>query len=52
MLDILLENCIFYISRMYEFLHRLGQLRRFHDVRDMSGLPESGHWLAIYEYTP
>jgi hypothetical protein len=29
-----------------------GQSRRFHDVRDMSGLPESGHGRAIYEYTP
>jgi hypothetical protein len=25
--DALLENCVFYISRMYEFLHRLGQSR-------------------------
>jgi hypothetical protein len=23
--DALMENCFFYISRMYEFLHRLGQ---------------------------
>jgi hypothetical protein len=23
--DALPENCVFYISRMYEFLHRLGQ---------------------------
>src|SRR5262249_17535232 len=26
--DALMENCFFYISRMYEFLHRLGQSRR------------------------
>jgi hypothetical protein len=32
-----MENCFFYISRTYEFLHRLGQSRRFQDVRDMSG---------------
>jgi len=25
--DALPENCVFYISRMYEFLHRLGQTR-------------------------
>jgi hypothetical protein len=31
-LDALMENCFFYISRMYEFLHRLGQkpLSRYH----------------------
>jgi hypothetical protein len=28
------------------------QSRRFHDGRDMSGLPESGHGRALYEYTP
>ena len=27
-LDALMENCFFYISRMYEFLHRLGQNRK------------------------
>jgi len=27
MFDILLENCIFYISQLYEFSHRLGQDR-------------------------
>jgi hypothetical protein len=26
MFDALMENCFFYISRMYEFLHRLGQI--------------------------
>jgi hypothetical protein len=41
--DALPENCVFYISRMYEFLHRLGQTRSFGDVCPMSGLPpESG----------
>jgi hypothetical protein len=33
MFDTLLENCIFYISQLYEFSHRLGQSRRFRDVR-------------------
>jgi hypothetical protein len=27
MFDTLLENCIFYISQLYEFSHRLGQTR-------------------------
>jgi hypothetical protein len=27
MFDTLLENCIFYISQLYEFLHRLGHSR-------------------------
>jgi hypothetical protein len=44
-----MENCFFYISWMYEFLHRLGQIRSFGDVGSMSGLPESGHGGAIYE---
>jgi hypothetical protein len=34
-----MENCFFYISRMYEFLHRLGQTRSFDDVCLMSDLP-------------
>src|SRR5262249_59648057 len=29
-----------------------GQNRSFDDVGPMSGLPESGHGWAIYEYTP
>jgi hypothetical protein len=29
-----------------------GQIRSFGDVASMSGLPESGHDWAIYEYTP
>jgi hypothetical protein len=29
-----------------------GQTRSFGDVGAMSGLPESGHDWAIYEYTP
>jgi hypothetical protein len=45
----LMENCFFYISWMYEFLHRLGQIRSFGDVGSMSGLPEGGHGGAIYE---
>jgi hypothetical protein len=36
--DALLENCVFYISRMYEFLHSQGQTRSFGDVCSMSGL--------------
>ena len=39
----MLENCVFYILRMYEFLHRVGQTRSFSDIGSMSGLPESGH---------
>src|SRR5262249_19614873 len=30
----------------------VGQTRSFGDVGTMSGLPESGHGWAIYEYTP
>jgi hypothetical protein len=30
----------------------LGHDRSFGDVGSMSGLPESGHGWAIYEYTP
>jgi hypothetical protein len=30
----------------------VGQTRSFGDVGSMSGLPESGHGWAIYEYTP
>jgi hypothetical protein len=41
MFDTLSENCIFYISQLYEFSHRLGQTRSFGDVGSMSGLPES-----------
>jgi len=37
MLDTLSENCIFYISPMYEFSHRLGQSRRT-TMFAMSGL--------------
>ena len=29
----MLENCVFYISRMYEFLHSQGQYQSFGDVR-------------------
>src|SRR5262245_21353477 len=51
MFDTLPENCIFYLSPVYEFSHRLGQTRSFGDVGSMSGLPESGHGWAIYEHT-
>src|SRR5262249_1095200 len=37
--DAVLENCIFYISPMYEFSHSQGQSRPFGDVCSMSGLP-------------
>jgi hypothetical protein len=30
----------------------VGQTRSYGDVGSMSGLPESGHDWAIYEYTP
>jgi hypothetical protein len=39
MFDTLLENCIFYISPMYEFLHSQGHNRTFGDVGSMSALP-------------
>src|SRR5215813_10044186 len=37
MFDTLLENCIFYISQLYEFSHSQGQTRSFGDVGSMSG---------------
>src|SRR5260370_1627071 len=47
--DAFLENCFFYISRLYEFLHSLGQTRQIdrpHDARVMSAsrrsLPKFG----------
>ena len=42
-LDAVSENCVFYISPMYEFSHSLGQTRSFGFVGSMSGLPETGH---------
>src|SRR5260221_7557538 len=39
MFDTLLENCIFYISQLYEFSHRLGQTRSSGDVRCTTALP-------------
>jgi hypothetical protein len=35
--DALLENCVFYISRMYEFLHSQGHSATFTDVRYTAG---------------
>jgi len=32
-LDAMLENCIFYISRMYEFSHSLGQSLPTHSAQ-------------------
>jgi hypothetical protein len=41
--DALMENCFFYISRMYEFLHRLGR-KQTTDLLSRSRLcPKSGH---------
>src|SRR5260221_12729710 len=37
--DALPENCVFYISRMYEFLHRLGQQRRRRLARGSGACP-------------
>src|SRR5262245_25789345 len=39
MFDTLLENCIFYISQLYEFSHRLGQKRRGPSARVRSPRP-------------
>jgi hypothetical protein len=36
----------------WPLMSALGQTRSFGDVGSMSGLPESGHDWAIYEYTP
>jgi hypothetical protein len=33
-------------------MSQMGQARSFGDDGSMSGLPESGHGWAIYEYTP
>jgi hypothetical protein len=38
-LDPPFKNCIFYISRMYEFSHSQGHTRSVGDVCSMSGLP-------------
>jgi hypothetical protein len=35
-----------------DFINGIGHTRSFGDVGSMSGLPESGHGWAIYEYTP
>src|SRR3981081_728346 len=40
-LDAMLENCIFYISPMYEFSHSLGQKRPHGDVRAESASPQT-----------
>src|SRR5207249_1875519 len=37
MFDVLLENCIFYISPMYEFLHSQGQSRRSNTSDESAG---------------
>ena len=44
----MLENCIFYISPMYEFSHSQGQTRSFAMSASMSDLPESGRSRAIF----
>src|SRR5215468_10171355 len=38
-LDALLENCVFYISRMYEFLHSQGQSRRIGRFATLAACP-------------
>src|SRR3954471_4500507 len=38
-LEAALENCIFYILPMYEFLHSQGHSRHFRHVCDMSAFP-------------
>jgi hypothetical protein len=40
------------LNRGPELENSQGQTRSFSDVGSMSGLPESGHGWAIYEYTP
>ena len=40
------ELC-FYILRMYEFSHRVGQTRSFGNAASMSGSPQSGNGLVI-----
>jgi hypothetical protein len=37
--------------RFGDFFNTIGQTRSFGDVGSMSGLLESGHGWAIYEYT-
>jgi hypothetical protein len=50
--DALLENCVFYILRMYEFLHRVGHKRRISPFRNRSALlPNSGRGADIPERT-
>jgi hypothetical protein len=39
-------------SKIQSRLAAMGQTRSFGDVGSMSGLPESGHGWAIYEYPP
>jgi hypothetical protein len=39
MFDTLLENCIFYISQLYEFSHRLGQTLPSRDFCGTAALP-------------
>jgi hypothetical protein len=37
MFDTLLENCIFYISQLYEFSHRLGHSRQTNAANGFAG---------------
>ena len=41
MFDTLLENCIFYISQLYEFSHRLGHSRRIDTFATRAACPLS-----------
>jgi hypothetical protein len=38
--------------RIFGTCSEFGQTRSFGNIGSMSGLPESGHDWAIYEYTP
>jgi len=39
MFDTLLENCIFYISQLYEFSHRLGHFRLTDKLPTLAACP-------------
>jgi hypothetical protein len=46
------ENAAVHCSKIDHRMAEMGQTRSFVFVGSMSGLPESGHGWAIYEYTP
>src|SRR2546430_7493084 len=49
MFDTLLENCIFYISQLYEFSHRLGQQRRKRSGRVVGLCPQHPQKLTKFK---